>query len=371
MNNNIDTNVKKEGIVVLKTLDTLTINSIAKNVAQVLCSTFPEQNLNYNEIFINLSRLNMYVAEMPKDMSVAKYYYKNSSIYLSNTVNLNHINKCLIHECIHALQTKKDDKNNIINFGLCNMNNSKAPGMALNEASVQLIAESCMKSKKDSVKYFGLDLSTISPDYYPLECALLEQVSYIVGQNILVHSTFTGDNSFENTFINLTSKKCFSTFRKNLDIIMNLEDDISFFNSKLENGVVNSKKALKIAKDISNLKKIIANIFIKTQDLIITEYFNNYLSKINTSKDIENLRNKLYSYKDYIGTTDDYAFYNEYYLKMMTNLEKKYSELEKGTTNYELPTVYREKTINIIINKIKKIFTQNNYSDYYYNEKNK
>ena len=368
--NNIDTNVKKEGIVVIKTLDTLTINSIAKKVAQALCETFTDQKLNYNEIFINLSRTNMYIAKMPKDMSVAKYYYKNSSIYLSDKLNLNNLDQCVIHECIHALQTKTDEKNNIINFGLCNMNKSKTPGMALNEAAVQLIAENCVNSKKENVKYYGLDFSTISPNYYPLQCAILEQVSYIIGKSALIYSTFTGEKYFQNAFSNLTNKKCFDVLQKNLDVIMNLEENILVLNYKLENEIISTKKALKIAKQIANIKSSITDIFIQTQDYILVSYFDNYLNKVQTARDIENLRNKLYNFKNYIGVTENYTFYNDYYLKMMANLEKKYTQLDnaKQKLNFNLPSEYREGTVRIILNKLKKLFKKDIYEDYYYNK---
>ena len=56
--------LKKDGICVTEKLDTLTINSIAKNISQKLCQTFPNFGLNQNDLFIRLSRLDMYKAKM-------------------------------------------------------------------------------------------------------------------------------------------------------------------------------------------------------------------------------------------------------------------------------------------------------------------
>ena len=62
----IETDLKKDGIEVIKPLDTLKINSIARNVAQKICDTFPDYGFNQNDLFIKLSRLNMYKAKMPE-----------------------------------------------------------------------------------------------------------------------------------------------------------------------------------------------------------------------------------------------------------------------------------------------------------------
>lgn len=61
----IEKTLKKEGIEIIKSLDTLTINNLAKNIANALSNSFPNLNLNANELFIKLSRLNMYFAKLP------------------------------------------------------------------------------------------------------------------------------------------------------------------------------------------------------------------------------------------------------------------------------------------------------------------
>ena len=60
----LENELKKDGICVTEKLDTLTINSIAKNISQKLCQTFPNFGLNQNDLFIRLSRLDMYKAKM-------------------------------------------------------------------------------------------------------------------------------------------------------------------------------------------------------------------------------------------------------------------------------------------------------------------
>ena len=69
----IDLELKKEGIEIIKKLDTLTINSIAKNVSEKLVAAFPNQNLEKQDLFMKLSRLDMYVTKMSEGLSTAKY----------------------------------------------------------------------------------------------------------------------------------------------------------------------------------------------------------------------------------------------------------------------------------------------------------
>ena len=114
----IKSELRKEGIEVISQLNTLKVNSIATNIAQKLVDTFPEQNINYHELFMKLSRLNMYIAKIPNGVA-AKYYYKNSSIYFSESTNLEDISSVVIHECIHYLQAEINQKNKLVKLGLC------------------------------------------------------------------------------------------------------------------------------------------------------------------------------------------------------------------------------------------------------------
>ena len=99
----IESDLKKDGIEVISQLDTLRVNSIARAVSIGLCETFPSLKFNQNELFIKLSRLNMYVATMPDGMAEANYFYKNSSIYFNSKLDDDDLEEFAIHECIHYL----------------------------------------------------------------------------------------------------------------------------------------------------------------------------------------------------------------------------------------------------------------------------
>ena len=50
----IKSDLHKEGIEVIKQLNTLKVNSIATNIAKKLVDNFPEQNFNYHELFLEI-----------------------------------------------------------------------------------------------------------------------------------------------------------------------------------------------------------------------------------------------------------------------------------------------------------------------------
>ena len=79
----IESALKKDGIKVLEKLDTLKVNSIAKNIADKMSSTFSHYGLDRENLFVKLCRLNMYYAEMEEGMAEANYFYKNSTIYFN------------------------------------------------------------------------------------------------------------------------------------------------------------------------------------------------------------------------------------------------------------------------------------------------
>ena len=148
----------------------------------------------------------MYRAEMPEGMAEANYFYKNTSIYFNERVAIEDLEEFAIHECIHYIQEIKDKRNNLIRMGLCNFDTLKITGMGLNEAAVQYLTSKVIGIQKEAVKYFGISFETISPSYYPLECNLIEQLTYFTGDEILFDSTFTSNDKFKNYFIQLSGR---------------------------------------------------------------------------------------------------------------------------------------------------------------------
>ena len=318
--------LKKEGIEVIEKLDAMKVNTIASNVANKLCVAFPEHNLNKSDLFESLARLNMFVAKMPADSSGAKYFYKDSSIYFNETANIEEMSTLAVHECIHCIQEMRDSNNRLLKLGLYTP--SSNTGLAINEASVQLMASEANMMYPEAETYYGITINTISPNYYPLQCALLNQIAYFTGTYPLYNSTLNSDDIFKNTLTLKTDKKTYSTISKNFDKLLALENNLNYYASELQyTDKISSIKL--IYRLINETKEDINSLFFKTQNLIMNKCFKNEFNSIRNLKDIKIFNNKLYNYKNIIGFSDDYTYYNEFYRNMMEVVEEKKSYIEK------------------------------------------
>ena len=320
--------LKKEGIEDVKPLDTLTINKIAKRIAKKLADNFSGHDLTESQLFIEISRLKMYVAKMPNDLSGAKYLWLNKSIYFKDGVEFSAIEEFATHECLHYLQELKDEKGNVIRLGLYDFATGGIKGMSINEAAVQLMAEKANGKQSDRVKYYDIFLDTISPDYYPLECALVNELTYFTGEYALFHSTLYSDDIFKDTVDAKFGKKAYIIIRDALDILMQREAALNELSNELlqEN---NEKRVKKINKAIEKKKEEIADLFLKIQNYIIEKGFNKEFEAVKNMEELHRFKKKLYKFKDLIGYTIDYNFYNEYYIQTMTEFEKKKEYIEQ------------------------------------------
>ncbi len=347
----IESDLRKDGIEVTEKLDTLKINSIARNVSIKLCDTFPEFNLNQNELFIKLSRLNMYKAKMPEGMAEANYFYKNTSIYFNEHIQDEDLEEFAIHECIHYLQEVKDKRNYLLRMGLCDYTEFKIYGLGLNEAAVQLMASKVNGIPKEYVKYFGISFETTSPSYYPLECCLVNQLAYIVGEDVLFESTLNSNDNFKEQFANLTSPKTFMAVQNAIDDILNGEEEIIKLNNKIATIDDRNRKVDGMLEKIDELKSEISLTFMRTQNLIISSYFDAAFNSISNLEEVENYRRKLYNFKDYLGCMEGYTFFNDYYVNKMMELEKKYNAIENGEVETAIKVITKKENIFVSIFK--------------------
>lgn len=321
----INSILKKEGIIVVNTLNTLEINKIASKIAEMLCSTFPEHNLNKSDLFISISRLNMYIAKMPNDQAKAKYFYKNNSIYFSEDMDLEDLNTLAVHECIHFLQQLKDKRGKVTRLGLYKLS-GKTCGMGINEAAVQLMASKATNSNLDTVRYYNMDLTTESPDYYPLETALLRELIYFTGTYPLFHSVLYSNDVFKNTLIAKSDEKTYYQIEYNLDLLLNYQEELSIAIHNLQDcaeSEASLNKMKNISRRIEALKEVIFRITLETQNTIIYNCFNNEFDYIKDNESLKSFQEHLYNFKDYLINTDGYNYYNQFYRDMMNKLEEK------------------------------------------------
>ena len=104
---------------------------------------------------------------------------------------------------------------------------------------------------------------------------------------------------------------------------------------------------------IDELKHEITLTFMRTQNLIISSYFNHAFDAISDLEGIENYRKKLYTFKDFIGCTEGYTFFNDYYVAKMEELEHKYNLLENGEVPSQTALKVVTKKENVFIRVIK------------------
>ena len=351
----IEKKKKKDGITVVGKLDTLSVNSISRDIAEKLCKAFPNQNFIFQNLFIALSRIPMYIADIPEGFAEATYFYKNSSMYFKQGLSLEELEKFAVHEFIHYLQEIKDKKGHLVRLGLCDFGELKICGMALNEGAVQYMASKALNTEQEIVKYYGISLPTNSPSYYPILCNLVAQMAYITGEEALYDSTFYGSSVFKEKFANLCGVDSLLKIESNMDKIMEAEEKAIKLNNKLMYDELEVMKSQKVAKKVENYKKKIKEIFFETQKLIFTSFFNTQFNKILTTADIDEYRLRLYNYKNYIGISDDYSEFNEFYINKMMDLDAKY---EKIINNTNLTVVSNSK-IAKFFRKVKAILTAN------------
>lgn len=327
-----DTNVlKKYGIEIISQLSTLEINKIAANISEKICSSFPEHNINKSDLFVMLSRLNMYYAKF-NDNSAAKYCYKTETIYFKEDIDFENLETPAIHECLHFIQTIKNKNGRLLKLGLYKPSFFYSTGLALNEAAVQLMASYATDAPIESVKYYGLNIFTNSPDYYPIECSLVKQMTYFTGTYPLYHSTIYSDDIFKNTFIMKSDELTYEKIVDNLDLIQEYQETLqkeTLYLSYIEYNNQNSIKVQNTQQKIEHLKNLIKETTLQTQELILTSCTKSDLELVRDNQSVKEFKDKLYNFKELLISTENYTFYNEFYCQMMEELDVKRELIKK------------------------------------------
>ena len=323
---NIEKDLVKDGIIVTEKIDTDIILKITKSISKKIVETFPNFGLNADDIFSKLFSLNMYKAKMPEGMAEANYCYKNSSICFNSHIANEDLEEFAIHECLHFLQEVKDQNNNIIKMGLSKYHNSKPIGIGLNEAAVQYLSAKIIGIEPDFEKYYDINIFTPSPSYYPVECALLNELIFLVGEDKLFMSTYFSTDDFQNEIIKHTSKKTFDKIQKTFDDILEIEEKIIILNNKIFESNKADKLQDKVLKDREKIKKS----YINCQNLIVKEFFDKEFKNISNLEELDSFRKCISKFDKYVGKVSGYVFYENYFIEMMNKLEHKSSVFENG-----------------------------------------
>lgn len=346
---NIEKELLKEGIIVTEKIDSDLTFNITNNISKKIAETFSSYNLDETIIFSKLCSLGFYKAKMPPGMQEAFYCYKNSSIYFNNEINNEDLEEFAIHECLHHLQTIKDENGHIERLGLSIYNKFKTIGTGLNEAAVQFLSAKIIGIMPDFEKYYDINIFTPSPSYYPMECALLNELIFFVGEDSLFKSTYFSDDEFKNIIINKTSKNIYKKIVKAFDTLLDNEEKLL----NLENKLIHSSNSKKIQEDIIKYRKKIQLKFLNTQDLIINKFLKRDLNAIKNLEQLENYRKSLTKFEKIVASSSEYTFFTNFYVETMSHLEHLSNILENG--GIETAPTARAFSINSFLKKIRQM----------------
>lgn len=313
----------------------------ANRAAMVIVDKF--YDLDYLKIVDIIQHTQMYTAKIPNNLSPVNYSYLDGILYISEKLELDINNEFVLHEVIHRLQEYRNKKNKLLQLGLCDILETSIKGLALNEAAVQYIVKKVLNGENEIVEVYGMKIPTISKNYYPILTNLIEQMIFAVGENILVDSTLNSNNEFKYSAIDSMGESTYYEILNNFDKIMDVK-----------NQILKNENQTNVKENIDLIKRI----YIETQHKILTSYFNKELKAV---KDIDQLKvfgDKLFKYRNLIGSDEGQALYDEYYKEMLNKIQEK----EFSFQNRALIVVKENKIINVfkrIKNYIQNVIFQN------------
>lgn len=313
--------LKQLGIDVIGKVEDEVIIDIAKQVATKLTVTFPNIGMSYLEIFKKIIDTPMYYANISNGIAEANFYYKNSSIYFSSKSDLKQINEYIFHECIHCLQEQRNRKGKLIRMGLCEINELSVKGTALNEAAIQYIVSKVFQNSNNIVTIYNITLP-VRTKYYTVITNLISQIAYLIGEDYLVDSTINSNENFKFEMIDNFGEIEFINIQKNLNKILEEKNK----NLSIQQKENNNPESIKIVNE--NIQKI----YIETQNLIFTSYFQRLFKRIDTLEEVSNFIKKLHLYRELIGTVEGYNDFDLFCIDLELKAEKKSEKIINNTS---------------------------------------
>ena len=378
-------NHKLHGISNITEISAKDRHTISKKAVDLIYPVISEFNISKEMLFNSLGKSNMYLADFD-DLSMGKYDYTTNSIYFSNDLDISNLDSSVIHEILHFFQAELTEDNFLIRMGLFKPSKLFRPekGLGLNEASVQYIASTIVKEVPDHVKYYELELTTPSSNYYPIETAIIRQMCFFTGTYPLFFSTLFSTDLFEKTFKTITSEENYNYIEEKLTYIVQLQEKLSDVYSTIHTHNQAESKKISVLNNITNLKNKLRETVLDVQKIIYTSAFANELDKIETVQDIVNMKTLISNFENYIINYEgDYSF-EQFKDKINIELNNKLALIE-AYGNYSfalkarkdilnLPKIYSQSFIKTFFSKIKLLidlrfnFSRSNDEELYENE---
>ena len=313
------------------------------NIVATITENLANYNLDYLKMLNILQHTEMYIAKIPKNLSPVNYLYLDGKMYISEDINLNPNNEFVLHEAIHRIQEYRNKKEKLIQLGLCDVMETKIKGLALNEAAIQYIVHRILNGESKIIDIYGMKVPTLSKDYYPILTNLIEQITFLIGEDKLIDSTINSNNEFKYEAIDMLGEDTYKAIENSFEQIL-----------EAKNIMIKNKEQSLIDENIELIKKIYINI----QNKIMTSYFNKKFKKIKDIEQLKDFNNKLSKYKQDIGSDEAQALYIDYYKDMQEQIKEK----EQSFINKSLIVIKENRIVNIfnrIKNFIKNLVFQN------------
>ena len=348
-------NLGNTGIEVIEPLEEEIIVDIVNQVSTRIMTAFPDNKLSYLDIYKTLLDTPMYYARIPKGLSKANYYYKNSSIYFSDRVDLSEVDEFIFHECIHRLQERKDKKGRITRIGVCEVNELSVKATALNEAAIQFVTVKAFNMPEKQLNIYNITLPSRT-EYYPIITNIISQLAFLLGESALIDSTINGNEDFKLVIIDNIGENEYRFIEKSLRIKSEISDIQNNMQLKDKWEGTENIKYLEIEKKSKNIK----NLYFDIQNKIYTSYFENLLKRTENDLEVNMILEKLKDYEDYIGVAEDNIAFNLFYSDFTKRAEKRINELKNKTAL----VVFKDNIIYKVIRKIKRLFknSENEYN---------
>ena len=301
-------------------------NYIAKSVANKLSRNIGQLSEDYNEIYMRIFNCDMYFAKVAPKFKGVFYFYKNNTIYIDESRSITEIDDYLIHECLHYIQnfnniTKRDNR-----AGLCEFTELKIKGLGINEAIAQYITAKALGQKVHRVSNSKIAIYTNSEKYYKYMTSLAMQILYLIGEKEAIDSSINTNEEFETALYN--------AFEENTDKILKNFDAILDENNS----------------ELRDENKII-QLYMQTQQLIYTTYFNKACKYLTTSKEVDKEVKKLEDYDKIMGTLiEDDTYYNNFWQfkqDISGKFFKKYLSINRERTRNSLVVVSNNPIYNL------------------------
>ena len=331
---NAEKKLEKLGISTIREFSQREVRYIAEEVTELLVKAFPVLEEDYNNLLIRMLNCKMYLANINEDKNISNvnYIYENNAIYFAERIDLNNISDKVVHECIHYLQDKKKKKGKLKKMGLCSFEELSSYGLGINEASVQYISSKAVGNTETRIKKDGILLKTVSPNYYPFLTNLIQQLVYVMGEDIIIRGTINCDEKFEEDFLN--------TFEERASTIIKMFDKILDLRNKRNESVSEEEK--------ESVNNDIVTIYLEAQKTIMTTYFDKICNRLTTIEEVDFYIEKFLNYKPLLGVVEETRFslndeYEQYKEQILEKFDKRMLEISKENSKNTLSIIYNNR----------------------------